>query len=318
MISSPITSIAKLDNIVICHPDFGKAIEGIEHCLKKSTAYREPVGCMLTGLGGCGKTTVCRVVMSKMPSEVKIVDNCEKSIIPAFYCAIPSPATVKSVAVALLTQLKDPNPFVGTSAQLTKRVCHLLKQCETKLIFLDEFHHLYDVLRNSTKVNSAVCNWIKSIVNETQIMLCLVGNTDFPHYLVQDSQLGRRFPKEFRMRPLQPDTQQVTGTIRPFIREIASRSKEILNVEFDNDFFESHSCNQIYAATSGNPAFVMLLLKEAIHITLQSGGRVVTVADFGLAWEEGLCSQASLTKANPFKMTPGTLASYLRGGNGIH
>lgn len=315
---NPITSIAKLDNIVICHSDFGNAIDGIEHCLQKSSVYREPVGCMLTGLGGYGKTTVCRVVMSRMPSTVKVVDDCEKIIIPAFYCAIPSPATVKSVAIALLIQLKDPNPYVGTTAQLTKRVCHLLKQCQTRLVFLDEFHHLYDVLRNSTRVNTAVCNWIKSIVNDTGIMFCLVGNTDFPHYLVQDSQLSRRFPKEFRMHSLRPSTQEDSGLIKPFMKEIIFRCNKIMSIEFSCDFSEDHTCNQIYAATAGNPAFVMSLLKEAIYITSQSGGSVVTVNDFALAWEEGICSLASRTKTNPFNMSPGVLASHLRGKNGAH
>lgn len=317
-IINPIEAIAKLDKIIICHPDFNTAVRGIENCLEKSIAFREPVGCMLTGLGGNGKTTICKVVMSKIPAETKIINNCEKIIIPAFYCAIPSPATVKSVATAILIQLKDPNPFSGTTAQLTKRVCLLLKQCETRLIFLDEFHHLYDVLRNSTKVNTAVCNWIKSIVNETQIMFCLVGNTQFPLYLVQDSQLSRRFPKEFRMRPLQPSTQGDSGSIKPFLNEIISRSKKVIDIDFVTDFSEEHTCNQIYAATSGNPAFVMSLLKEAIYITLLNGCRVVTVDDFSMAWEDGICSQSSLTKTNPFKMTAGILASNLRGKNGIH
>lgn len=313
-----ITSIAKLDKIVICHPDFDRAIEGIEHCLQKSSDFREPVGCMLTGQGGYGKTTICRVVMSKMPSETKIVDNHEKIVIPAFYCSVPSPATVKSVAIALLIQLKDPNPFVGTTAQLTKRVCHLLKKCETRLVFLDEFHHLYDNLRNSTRVNTAVCNWIKSIVNDTAIMFCLVGNIDFPSHLVHDSQLSRRFPKEFRMHPLQPSTQEYSGSIKPFVEGIILRCEKILGIDFTSDFSEDHTCNQIYAATSGNPAFVMSLLKEAIYITTQSGGSIVTVDDFGLAWEDGICSLASQTKTNPFKMSPGVLASHLRGGNGVH
>lgn len=308
-----IAFVAKLDKSIIFHPDFDNAITGIEHCLQKSISFREPVGCMLTGLGGYGKTTICRVIMSKMPREEKIIDNHEKLVIPAFYCAVPSPATVKSVAIALLIQLNDPNPFVGTTAQLTRRVCHLLKQCMTRLVFLDEFHHLYDVLRNSTRVNTAVCNWIKAIVNETQIMFCLVGNTDFPHYLVQDSQLSRRFPKEFRMQPLQPSTQEGVGSIKPFIDSITLRCREILNIDFTCDFSADHTSNQIYIATSGNPAFVMSLLKEAIYITLQHGGTVVTVNDFAMAWESGICSLAGRTKSNPFKMSPGVLASHLRG-----
>ena len=59
----------------------------------------------------------------------------------------PSPATVKSVAGMMLKALNDPAPLSGTTAQMTERLCYLLKLCETELILMDEFHHLFDMQR---------------------------------------------------------------------------------------------------------------------------------------------------------------------------
>ena len=36
----------------------------------------------------------------------------------------------------LLRELGDPNPASGNTTQITLRLCHLLRQCETKLVFL--------------------------------------------------------------------------------------------------------------------------------------------------------------------------------------
>ena len=60
-------SIAKIDKVVILHTSFNRAMQGIEECLIRSKAYSEPIGCLLSGDGGYGKTTLCKVIMQKMP-----------------------------------------------------------------------------------------------------------------------------------------------------------------------------------------------------------------------------------------------------------
>ncbi|MGK5027461.1 hypothetical protein [Janthinobacterium sp. RB2R34] len=78
-------------------------------------------------------------------------------------------------------------------------------------------------------------------------------------------------------------------------------------------FDQMHPMHQMYAATGGSPAFVMSLIKESILEALKAGASDVTLEDFATAWERGITAHASLCRANPFRMSPGTLATALRG-----
>ena len=194
--------VAKINRFIVRHSEFDYAFEGITQCMLKSQIYGEPIGSILHADGGHGKTLLCKAIIKQMPSSQRIVDGYEKSIIPAFYAQIPSPATVKSVGSMLLKELGDPNPLSGDTTQITLRLCHLLRQCETKLVFLDEFHHLFRFQKTVTKLNIVVCDWIKSIVNETQISFCLAGLSQFVPLLEMDSQLSRRFQYHFPLNAL--------------------------------------------------------------------------------------------------------------------
>ena len=306
-------SIAKIDKVVIRHPSFDRAMQGIEECLIRSKAYSEPIGCLLSGDGGYGKTTLCKVIMQKMPIRTINDGLYEKTIIPAFYCSVPSPSTIKSIAAALLAQLNDPSPLAGTTAHMTKRLCHLLKECETKLIFLDEFHHLFNTQTSSKKINTDVCNWIKSLVNSTSICICLVGLLDFTSFLSIDTQLSRRFPLHFKLTPLTAGTKDEGGNLEPFLTELFNKTHHKLEIRFTIDPTNTHTTHQLYLATKGNPAFLMSLIKESMVVALRQNRAIITIDDFNSAWETGITAKSSITKENPFKMSPGILAKFLRG-----
>lgn len=303
---------ALLDKVIVRHPDLENAREGIEDCVAKTAAYREPVGSLLLAKGGYGKTTICKMLLASMPQTIFRDQRIEKTLVPAFYASIPSPATVKSVAASLLVKLNDPSPLAGTTANMTARLCRLLKECETRLVFLDEFHHLFDVREKSTIVNNNVCNWLKTIVNETRVSFCLVGLPEFAPILLHDSQLARRFPMRFNLTALRPGDDEKPGTLIPFLAEIRNQAMKRLQLRSMCRIDQSHSANQIYAATSGNPAFVMALIKESVVIALRNGDRAVTQQHFSEAWATGITTPASLTRKNPFTLSPGELAAHFR------
>lgn len=303
--------VAELDKVVVAHLAFNNAIDSINDCVMKSEVYREPVGCLLLAQGGMGKSTVCRAVLSQMKVSKKQIGAVERTIVPAFYSEIPSPATVKGVAASMLKDLGAPSPFSGTNIQMKTRLCTLLTTAETKLVFLDETHNLFKQGGRS-KVNSEVCAWIIGLVNQTRISLCLVGLPEFAPHLSADSQLTRRFPLHLHLNPLLPGDQSQPGSLVPFLtefmREAASRLR-LTAVPHMSDLF---SCTQVYAATGGNPAFIISLVKEAALNALSIGNESIDVDDFAVAWERGLIAGASLVKENPFRMSQGALAAVLR------
>ncbi|MDP3670351.1 MAG: TniB family NTP-binding protein [Telluria sp.] len=304
--------VALLDKVVVRHPALEAARLGIEECVAKTRAFREPVGSLLLAQGGMGKTTVCRMLLASMPPRVKHERRVEKTLVPAFYAAIPSPATVKSVAASLLTNLNDPSPLAGTTAHMTVRLCRLINACETKLIFLDEFHHLFDIKKTSTSVNLSVCNWLKSIVNATKVSFCLVGLPDFAPILANDSQLTRRFPIHFALRALRPGDNQHIGALIPFLASVRQQAMHRLELSAMPRLDGLFAANQMFAATGGIPAFVMALIKQSLLVALRQDRNSVTMEDIADAWDSGISAQASLTSSNPFRMHEGELAAFVR------
>lgn len=304
--------VSILDRLVVQHEDLSNAYNGINECVQKTEFYKESVGSLLIAEGGMGKTTTCRALMGSMRGTIKTTETYEVTTIPAFYAEIPSPATVKTVAASMLAQLNDPNPLIGNTAQLTSRLCALLKKCETKLVFLDELHNLLDTNKTTTKINRNVCNWIKSIVNNTSVSFCLVGLPEFAPILSIDSQLSRRFPFHYKLNKLYPGTPESPGALASFLEEVFIQALEIIKLDSMPNIYNQHIINQVYAATSGNPSFIMSLIKESICYSLKSGSRTVEIEHFAIAWDTGVTARSSITKNNPFRMSPGELAGYFR------
>ncbi len=310
-IESVLDRVANLDKLVIRHSRLLLALNGIENCIIKTQRYRESMNCILVADGGMGKSTVCREILSRMKAyEVKDGAS-EKTIIPAFYAEIPSPATIKSVATSLLRKLNDPNPSVGNTESMTTRLCLLLRVCETKIILLDEFHHLMDINNRSTRLNLKVCNWIKNLVNRVRVTFCLIGLPEFEPILRSDSQLARRFPLRYFLSPL-PVVANNLGSLSAFLEEVETYCKSKLKLSAMPNLASRLMVYQMDAATSGNPAFIMSLIKETLIIALKNGGNSVTIEDFALAWDSGITFTASRVEENPFRMTMNILANNLK------
>ncbi|MCH7333987.1 TniB family NTP-binding protein [Acinetobacter modestus] len=305
-------AISYLNDLVITSDEFMKAYKGIQQCAERSVAYKEPIGSMLLSEGGLGKTTLCHAIIAQMPRSTKIEDDRKKNIIPAFYVEVPSPATVKSLAITMLNKLGDPSYDIGTTKYLTSRLTYLLLQCETKLVFLDEFHHLFDRKLTSTRMNITVGSWIKTLVNETGISFCLVGLPPFADLIQVDTQIARRFPFHYKLSPLTLGKKDTYGTIYLFLHEIANKAFEH-NTRFEPELDSDLLGLQIFAATKGYHSYVMSLVRESIVIALKENRSIVTQNDFSQAWELGITLFISDFKQDPFSMPFAKLIARIKG-----
>ena len=310
-IKSVYQRVGQLNDIVITSDEFMNAFKGIQRCAERSIAYNEPIGSMLLAKGGLGKTTLCHTILNQMPRSYKIEEYRHKTIVPAFYVEVPSPATVKSLAITMLQKLGDATHLSGTTSYQTNRLIYLLTECETKLVFLDEFHHLFDRKPTSTRLNITVGNWIKTLVNETGISFCLVGLPEFADLIQFDSQIARRFSYHYKLNPLTIGTTDSLGTIYAFLGEVARRASEI-QISF-SPLLDSHTLGiQIFMATKGYHSYVMSLIRESMAIALENGRDNVTKNDFSMAWQLGITSFISDQKNNPFNMSLTTLNSNIQ------
>ncbi|WP_180104102.1 TniB family NTP-binding protein [Acinetobacter sp. YH12134] len=303
--------IEKVKNIIVIPPDIKKILTEVDEAVLKTQIFGTPLGCFILAEGGMGKTTICKALMSKYKTSEKRIEGAIQQIIPAFYIEVPSPVTVKSLAAHMLEQFNDPTPSIGDTLQLTNRLCKCIETCETKLIILDEFHHLVDLTKTSKRLNQNVASWIKNLVNRTGITFCLVGLPEFENIIKNDTQLARRFPLSYHFKKLEYSLDQ-NGSLQKFLDRYQKNITEHTPITFETPLKDELLSLQIYVATGGNIAFISLLIKQTIFKALQNNYYNIKSIDFAETWETGLTSFVSLINQNPFLMNKNQLSLKIR------
>lgn len=303
--------IAEIDKVVVSHSRLNTAIEGLKQCIAWSEVSREPRGALLTGVGGAGKTTICLTILSMFPARTITEEDRVIRIVPAFYASVPSPSTIKSLASSILQSLGDPEPMRGSASALTARLGRLLKTCQTKIILLDEFHNLLAEASAGEPRANKVCNWIRSLINDTGVMLCLVGMPACEALVDHDTQMARRFTHRFSLADLDPGTSEKPGELRGFLLTYSKKMVERLALTSFIDFHDHLRVSQVWAATGGRPAYIVILFKEAVAIALarNASHTSIVLEDLAEAYDKGLTLSVAKVSGNPFRMSRQMLAS---------
>jgi len=298
-----IDRVNKVDSCYIPHASINDAIKGIERSILLSEGSKEPVNVVLTGQAGTGKTTACNAILSKRKKKFKTKNNCEVTIIPAFYSLIPSPVTTKGVASAMLSALGDSAPTRGNTLELTFRLGKLLDMCETKVILLDELQHL--LKRDVQTRNDNVKDWLKSVINQFKVPVVIVGTPECAEIINTDTQLARRFTTRFELSNLEFGTNQ-KGEFRKFIEGLADTFIRVVKLNSFPDFNSRHISLAVYAATGGNPADTTKLFKNTVLNALDDNRNKVDLPDFESAYSN-LILPNSLGVITPFSLSSDNL-----------
>jgi len=298
-----IETLSKLRNFICHHSDFSNALNAIDESMQISQMNNQPVGCLLLGKGGVGKSTICKLLKSRHKPYRCVEENIEKLIVPAFYFPVPSPITIKSLAIRMLEELGC-NDHKGTSEQLNYRLRILLKECKTQLIMLDEFHHIYNTSAQKNKSSENVANWIKTLADETKISICLAGLPSIQENLFIDSQLARRFSRILTLNPLTLSMNNKIGTLHPFLKQTSLYISNNLNIKFDPDITSNDIIKRIFLATSGYQAYIMILIYHSCLNALKNDRLIVLLSDFHEAYALKSILYKPITNKNIFKIPP--------------
>lgn len=313
--TAAIERVAKLDEVMIRHPDMDLALKGIQRCIALSEQYKEPVGCMLLAEGGMGKSSICQMINASLPGGIVQTGDAEVTLVPAFFAEVPSTVSVNYLATNILAGLHDVNPDVGTVAAKTKRIATLLQHCGTKVIFLDECHNLLNTTRRSASPNLVALRWFKSLVNNSGICVCLSGTPESEAIVDSDLsfQLPRRFKHRYRIQPLVPGSMDRPGTLYHFLTKMCGHIRDRFSLQNMPLIASYPETLRVYAATHGNLGYVMTLIKEALLMTWRQGGHAVSIEEFAKVWDLGTMGKASIARRNPFRISEGELAAEFRG-----
>lgn len=313
MMDNILEKLSLLDNCVINHREYNRAVEGILNCWKE-TLYspNKSVNCMLIAEGGLGKTTICNKVLENFTSNKVIYDGYSIVIKPAFYIQIPAKTNIDNLTKLMLQELGDINPSSGTAFDRYARLTQKLKISETKLIIFDEFHHIYSTESSrikTSKNNENIANWIKTLGDSNKICICLVSLPDYVELFLRDSQQSRRFKDQFYLNPLTIVKDHEKTHIKPFVSQVQEYIRNEIKIQTE-DMSRDEYVLRLFIATNGYHDFLMSLIKRALKFKLENQDCALTKAHFKMAWDTHITRSVRLSSENPFEMSEQRLLKY--------
>jgi Bacterial TniB protein len=284
-------SLKLLHEEYIPFPPFDAAIKAINRNvdLYRKTGIAEHI--LVMGESGAGKSTLCTFIGRQYP-RFSLPD---RDVVPALVAAIPAEATIAGVAEAMLRKLGDPTPAAGNISGKTHRIVTLCKACKVEVVLLDEANHISD--RGQYITHYMVGDWLKSLIDQLEVPMVLIGLPKVEKLLHVNEQLRRRFSK--RMNLAFGQGENVQRQVECF--QLFQTLSNVLPMPIVfSPYTWQELGERLYYATDGLVSYFKVLLKTALEIGLESGESQISPEllerAFTDGWKQGI---GSLNPFNP-------------------
>ncbi|MBN2147200.1 MAG: TniB family NTP-binding protein [Anaerolineales bacterium] len=278
---------------LIRYPRFKELHQEIRRCQSLSKIAGEPQCMSLEGVTGAGKSTLVKDYAAAIP-------RCETqsgTVIPVFYAEIPSPATVKGTAAALLEQLGDPLAGRGTLWSMNSRLIHFIRVCEVELVILDEFSNLIDTETNH--ILATVSDWLKMLIKQTDVPFLVIGlDGKVDRILQANPQLSRLFAFRETLHPFAWDARD-QDSLKEFAMFVLYTEKAV-GMPLSRQLPRTELLYRLHYATDGVVGHMMNLMRYAALIASENGRSVIDLTDLVISFEKRIGKHLRI-KINPFE-----------------
>ncbi|MFA6193005.1 MAG: TniB family NTP-binding protein [Sulfurimonas sp.] len=146
---------------------------------------------LIIGESNIGKTSIA-IEFVKLFKSSTIEDEDGMSIImrPVLLAQAPSKADEKGLYISILETFWTPFHSSDTIAKLRNQTMYLMRECNVKMLIIDEIHHL---LSGTPVQQRTVMNALKSLGNELMIPIVGIGIKNASLILSSSPELARRF-----------------------------------------------------------------------------------------------------------------------------
>lgn len=243
------------------------------------------------GETGSGKTTVRQLYADRYPRQLTE----EETVIPVLSTTLPAKATVKGTATKLLASLGDPAANRGLIDAMTLRLVNLMKDCQVKLILLDELNHLID--RDSAKLLKLVAEELKELLIESDIPIVAFGLPTANLVLASEvnPQLSRRFVRRLYLSPFNWSNSN-GEELRKFLFLVESK----LPLIEQSCLAEKSMARRFYYATDGSVAHIMTLIRYSTRLALKQKQERLNLDILASVFETYRKVDKQLKEHNPF------------------
>lgn len=291
-----------LGKLVLRHPQLMAAYSKIQKVMAANVALSEPSHLIIAGDSGCGKTTLCDLIADEYGTCDNEFQLGIQRNITALMASVPSPVTPRSMAVNMLRALGEQGRIHGNCQEISNRLIFQFKQSDVRALFLDEQQHFFSLGLGgsrgpSTRLREAM-DWVKSIINRTNLTFVMMGMPPLLDLIDSDPQLSRRFSQVFYLKPFDCPTADESD-VAAFTDDLLMSAVCDLPY-FDN--FEEFSKNlqnakALYVATGGTPSRIKKLVIGAACLAHNHEHRTITMKHFTHAYEAAEKVRAEIREA---------------------
>lgn len=266
----------------------------------QATQMRGIPSCVvLVGISGCGKTTLANQVISAYPPQSSTEDDRGvRNRRPTMYCGLPTKATIKSFAKALLESLEF-EAYSGDAFDLTMRAIRQIHLQNVEVVFLDEFQMLADKKAEQARID--VINCVARLVDRTGIPFVILGTPEIEGFFYEKDILKRRFPFFAKLTPLQLNLTEPNSDFQLVLRGLDKKMYEIGKLNKGVHLHETEIALPLFIASSGIMEDLRLHLSNALSFALYRGDGTLRREDFSYAFEITRHDHCILPEGNPFE-----------------
>ena len=266
---------ASVDRVFVVHPDFKTSLTGCDRVFQLCRELSQQQVILLAGTTGVGKTALIRYFRASLPKSSLFEQG-----FGAIAVRLPTKPNVGQLIGTMLRQLRHPFPQVTGHTLAIKRdvLIDALRQRGTRLLFIDEGHHLRDQTRLRSRANdgTSVTDCLRELVDEASLGLCLSGADELMQLSEVDAHLDNRVSARFQLKHFSEG-----GLWRGFLSTFRRHCTQI-----DLSIIESpEHAHMLHVATAGNLRVFKRLVTEAVLVCVHANLDVVAHAHFKEAFD---------------------------------
>lgn len=224
---------------------------------------------LIMGESNNGKTTIARKFLNSHPPYLRTIEEKESGCMfevvtrPVIMVQCPHIPNEKRLYYEILDQLNLPYRKTTKAEYLQKTVINALKDMDTRVLILDEVHH---ILSGSPAKQREFLNLLKYLSNTAYISIVALGTNEASFALKAEKQLDTRFDKMIIPR-WKYDSD--------FIRLLMTIEK-ILPLEKESNLAEESISKELFRMSNGILGEVVKISRLAAIEAIESGVEKIT------------------------------------------
>ncbi len=258
---------------------YGSVLDALDDAYDDVPYASSPICLHVVGPPRVSKSSVVREFEARYPLE----RTDEGLVKPVLYVGIPSDGTIKGILHSALRALGDPNFSKGTRDQQTLRLRRLLIEVGCRMVILDELQHLCD--KGQKRLLDRASDWLKTLVEDKQFALVLVGLPESQSVITANPQLVDRFRAPLWIKPFDwsdsGDRSEFRGVLQSFRNELAPYELPDLAGSVDLSF-------RCYLACAGKIGLLTLILDEAMRSAYRRQHPAVGLEELQAAYDSAI------------------------------